>query len=166
MGSLHKPKFTRAQRGRSVQPSPKPRRKPATPKPSKLRTAADVLRDPEEQFRGKSRPSPEAMAARLSRRKLVTGLGTAAVDALREVRDGVPATALRDIHRKLEIAGAVAYICAATLRAQAADYDTDVALCLQRCVGDELDRQMEQIDRLLGRKRTFDDGAEEDGGAS
>lgn len=76
--------------------------------------------------------------------------GIAAVDALRETRDGVSATALREIRRKLDIASAVAYVCAATLRAQAADCDNEVALCLQRCVGDVLFEQIQHINRLLG----------------
>ena len=43
--------------------------------------------------------------------------------------DGVSAHELRD-PPQLEIAGAVAYICSAALRAQASDQDTEVALCL------------------------------------
>ena len=80
------------------------------------------------------------------------------VDALPDAPDGVPATALREIHRKLDIASAVAYVCAATLRAQAADYDTEVALCLQRCVGDALFDQMQYINRLLGVDEDEDGG--------
>lgn len=68
--------------------------------------------------------------------------------------DSVQASALRAIHRKLEIAGAVAYVCAALLTEQASE-EQDVGLVLRRCVGDEIDRQMEEIDRLLGRERTF-----------
>ena len=43
MGSLLKSKSTRAQRGRSVKSVPKPRRKPARLKPSKLPASADAL---------------------------------------------------------------------------------------------------------------------------
>lgn len=68
--------------------------------------------------------------------------------------DSVPASALQGIHRKLEIAGAVAYICASLLIEQAGE-EQDVGLVLRRCVGDEIDRQMEELDRLLGRERTF-----------
>jgi hypothetical protein len=46
------------------------------------------------------------------------------------------ATALREIRRTLDITSAVAYVCAAALGVQAADRDVEVALCLQRCVGD------------------------------
>ena len=123
-------------------PTPNARRKPAPPKPSKLHKAADA------------RPNAERIG----------GSRDAETQVVREMRDGVSITLLKEIHRKLEIAGAVTYICAATLRAQAADYDNDVALCLRRLVGDEIDRQMEQIDGLLGRERTFHDG-EDEGGA-
>lgn len=93
-------------------------------------------------------PSPAVTAAaRPAKRKPAAHSGTAAVDAL---RDGVPARALRDIRDSLDVASAVAYVCAATLKAQAADRDIEVALCLQRCVGDELFGQIQHINRLLG----------------
>lgn len=57
--------------------------------------------------------------------------------------------ALREIRSKLEIAMAVVCISSAALRAQSADHDAQVALCLQRCAGDEIDRQIEHIDALL-----------------
>jgi hypothetical protein len=44
---------------------------------------------------------------------------------------------------------AVVCISSAALRAQSADNDANVALCLQRCAGDEIDRQIERIDALL-----------------
>lgn len=62
----------------------------------------------------------------------------------------VSVAALREIRRRLDVASAVAYICAAALRAQTSDNDRDVALCLQRCVGDILFEQMLHINRLLG----------------
>ena len=54
---------------------------------------------------------------------------------------------------------AVAYICAAVLTEQSSN-EQDVGLVLRRCVGDKIDRVMEEIDRLLGRERTYavDDG--------
>ena len=61
----------------------------------------------------------------------------------------LPTDALLEVRAKMKIATAVVYISAATLRAQNTDYDSDVALCLQRCAGDELDRQIERIDLLL-----------------
>jgi hypothetical protein len=55
----------------------------------------------------------------------------------------------------------VAYICAAALRAQTSDNDRDVALCLQRCVGDILFDQMLHINRLLGVERDADESGDE-----
>jgi hypothetical protein len=46
---------------------------------------------------------------------------------------------------------AVAYVTSAALKAQDADSDTDAAVTLQRCVGDELDRQIERLDFLAAR---------------
>ncbi len=63
------------------------------------------------------------------------------------------ATALRHICKRIEVAGTVAYVCAASLREQAAGIDTEVALSLQRCVGDELHRQTEAIVRLFGKSQ-------------
>lgn len=117
-------------------------------KPNSTRVPQSRPADQSTKSRGK--PAPKAMADRLTKRKPVAGLGTAAVDALREMREGAPARALREIRRKLDIASAVAYVCAATLRAQTADCDTEVALLLQRCCGDALFDQMQHISRLLG----------------
>jgi hypothetical protein len=58
------PDSTRARKARSIKLTPTPRRKPTL--------------------------SPAAMKKRLATRKRATGLGTAAVDALREIRDGIP----------------------------------------------------------------------------
>ncbi len=71
------------------------------------------------------------------------------VSALPGLRAGDPTGTLREIRSKLEIAMAVVCISTATLRAQNTDWDADVALCLQRCAGDEIDRQIERIDALL-----------------
>jgi hypothetical protein len=70
----------------------------------------------------------------------------AAVNAMSEGHQ----VALRKIRNRIEIAGAVTCVCAAVLRGQASDNDPDVALALRRCVVDELDRQTDSIDRLLG----------------
>ena len=102
MGSSLKSKSTRA---RSAESSRKPRRKPAPPKPSKVRTATDSQHD----------------------------------------------TALRQIRNRLEIAMSVAYVTGAALKDQGADVDQEAALALQRCVGDELDQQIERIDSLIGK---------------
>ena len=56
---------------------------------------------------------------------------------------------LTDIRRQLQVVQAIAYTCAAALSHQEADSDMDVGLVLQRCVGDELDRQIERIDALM-----------------
>ena len=61
MGSSRTRNFTRAGKARSVKPFPKPRRNPTR--------------------------SPAAMKKRLEVRKPVAGLGTMAVDALREIRE-------------------------------------------------------------------------------
>ena len=85
-------------------------------------------------------PSVPAAAPQLTGRKRAVIPGTRAAgrtDALREIRS------------KLEIAMAVVCISSAALRAQGADNDANVALCLQRCAGDEIDRQIERIDALL-----------------
>jgi hypothetical protein len=115
-------------------PTPEARRKPVPPKPSKLHTAADALRDARHVS---------------SHTRLAEQFRVNPTQAVREMRNGVPATVLRQISRELEVAQAVVYLCAATLRGQAADSDIDVALSLQRCVGDELDRQIERIGELL-----------------
>jgi hypothetical protein len=117
MGSSRRRNSTRARAARSVKSVHKARRKPAPPKkPSQLRKAADVRPDVErirrtragaERFRLKPRPSPEAMAARLGKRTHATeaaeSLRISPTQAVREMRDGVPATALRAIRTKLEL---------------------------------------------------------------
>jgi hypothetical protein len=56
---------------------------------------------------------------------------------------------LREIRSKLEVTRAVVCISSAALRAQSADNDAGIALCLQRCAGGEIDRPIERIDALL-----------------
>ena len=56
---------------------------------------------------------------------------------------------LKDVCRRLRIVMAATVVCTAALESQAADYDGDATLVLQRCVGDELDRQIEQLDTLI-----------------
>ena len=89
--------------------------------------------------RRKSPSIPADVKAQLNRRKRAVPGNCAAgqTDALREIRS------------KLEIAMAVVCISSADLRAQSADNDAGVALCLQRCAGDEIDRQIERIDALF-----------------
>ena len=67
--------------------------------------------------------------------------------------DAANQEALSDIRRRLEVAMAVTTCISASLAAQHADTDADAALALQRCVADELDRQIERLDSLLVSKR-------------
>ena len=52
---------------------------------------------------------------------------------------------LREIRRRLTVVMSAATVCSAALRAQRSDSDADIALVLQRCVSDELDRLAEEI---------------------
>lgn len=56
---------------------------------------------------------------------------------------------LRQLRARLEIARAIVHVSSATLRAQRTDADTDVALILQRSVGDVLGEEMEALDVVL-----------------
>jgi len=60
------------------------------------------------------------------------------------------AAALRHVRGRLEIVRAVIVVSRLALDAQAADADHDIAVTLKRCVTDELERQIEQIDGILG----------------
>lgn len=66
------------------------------------------------------------------------------------------ATALRHVRERLEIIRAVIVVSRLALDAQAADADHDIAVTLRRCVTDELERQIEQIDGILGVCRDLD----------
>jgi hypothetical protein len=44
---------------------------------------------------------------------------------------------------------AAAFTVCAALRFQNAELDADIALIVGRCVGDEIDRQIEAIDRVI-----------------
>jgi hypothetical protein len=133
MGSSLKPKSTRARAARSVKSIHK-RHKPATPKPLKQRTAADVLRD----------------AKRVGATKAAERLRVSPTQAVREMRDGVPATALRHIRRNLELIQSVAIVVAHALREQNVELDDDAADVLRRHVSDALQDQIEGMDSLLG----------------
>jgi hypothetical protein len=58
-----------------------------------------------------------------------------------------------EIRGQLVVALATTNITIATLRAQSADIDTDVALVLRRCVADTLDRLIDKISELLAGAR-------------
>lgn len=60
------------------------------------------------------------------------------------------AIALRHVRGRLEIIRAAIVVSWLALDAQAADADHDIAVTLRRCVTDELERQIEQIDGILG----------------
>jgi hypothetical protein len=68
----------------------------------------------------------------------------------RALRDRSPTGALRQIRAGLEVAQSAAYVSSVALHSQAADRDIDVALVLRRIVADEIGRQVERIDLLLG----------------
>lgn len=50
---------------------------------------------------------------------------------------------------RLETVRAIVHLSSATLRAQQSDADTDVALVLQRSVGDVLTREIEALDLVV-----------------
>jgi hypothetical protein len=133
MGSSLKPKSTRARAARSVKSVHKARRKPATPKPSKLRTVAEALRDAA-RFRRKAAPR-------------ATSLDTAAVDTPLEVTPSI--CALYEIRARLKGIAACIAVVVIALKAQSADADRDFAVTLDLCVGDELSRVRERVDGLI-----------------
>jgi hypothetical protein len=59
---------------------------------------------------------------------------------------------LAGIRQRLAVAMACAYVTSAALIAQQSDSDGEAALILRRCVGDELDKQIERLDALAGRR--------------
>jgi SUMO ligase MMS21 Smc5/6 complex component len=56
---------------------------------------------------------------------------------------------LLDIRHRLSIAMACAYVASTALKCQEADADKDAAVTIQRCVADELHRQIDRIERVL-----------------
>lgn len=71
-------------------------------------------------------------------------------DAERVARGRPPATALRDIQRRLEDARSVACICAGLLEKEAVESGPEVARCLRRFVSEALFDQTQHIGSLLG----------------
>lgn len=55
------------------------------------------------------------------------------------------AAMLSEVRQRLELVMAIAYIASAALKSQHADSGAGVALALQRCIGDEIGRQLEDI---------------------
>jgi len=135
---------------RSVEPSPKPRHKPT--------------------------PKPAAMKKRLEARKPVAGLGTAAVDALRQERDAGDAPTLQDvgtevrrIANQLKRVESYITVCRLALDGQNAEQDNEVAKLLRRDVGDllfkavrALENVAAQCDGGLPSDREDDDKFEDD----
>jgi len=134
MGSAHQPKSTRA---RKAHPLKKNRRKPA------------------------NKPSPEAMRARLAERQ-PADTDSAAVDTLREMRDGVPVTELYGIRHKLKLAQSCVRVVEVALRDQNCELDSNAADILSAHVTDAMHIQIMKIDRLLGRDVDKDDIEEND----
>ena len=60
-----------------------------------------------------------------------------------------PGATLRDICQRLEAVRSIAQTSSAALKFQRADIDADVAIVIQHCIADEIDRQLERIDNLL-----------------
>ena len=114
-------------------PTPKARRKPVPPKPSKFHTAADVRRDAVG-----FRATGSAEQFRVS-----------PTQAVREMRDGVPATALRQIQDRLELIRATAIVVGHALKEQNCELDTDAARVLMRHVSDALTAEMIEIGLLI-----------------
>ena len=61
---------------------------------------------------------------------------------------------LRQMRTRLETVRAIVYLSSAMLRAQQSDADIDVALILQRSVGDVLDREIETLDVVVAGRDT------------
>jgi hypothetical protein len=129
MGSSRTRNSNSANGARSVQKSSKRRSKPTKP-----RTAADALRAI------KHARSPGAAEQ----------LQINPTQAVREMRDGVPATALHYIRKRLELIQSTVIVVAHALREQNVELDDDAADVLRRHVSDELQEQIEGIDSLLG----------------
>jgi hypothetical protein len=55
------------------------------------------------------------------------------------------AAMLSEVRQRLELVMVIAYIASAALKSPHADNDAGVALALQRCIGDEIGRQLEDI---------------------
>jgi hypothetical protein len=62
-----------------------------------------------------------------------------------------PARILSAVRLRLKFVMAAAFTVCAALKFQNAELDEDIALIVGRCVGDEVDRQIEAIDHVIGR---------------
>ncbi len=59
------------------------------------------------------------------------------------------AAALREIHGQLEAALSVTSLCVIALKAQAADHDIDIAVCMECCAEQVISNEMERIDNVV-----------------
>ena len=114
-------------------PTPKPLRKPGPPKPPKPRTAGDALRAIKH---ARSSQSAEP-------------LQTSPTQAMREMRDGMSVTALRDIRKSLELIQSTAIVVAHALREQNIELDGDAADVLRRYVSDPLQDHIEGMNSWI-----------------
>jgi len=69
----------------------------------------------------------------------------------RPVHPDSAAGMLSAVRLRLKFIMAAAFTICAALQFQNAELDADIALVLGRCVGDEIDRQIEAIDRVVAR---------------
>ena len=162
MGSSRPRNDNRAGKAHSVKSVPKPARSPETAKRKER-----ALREGIKRFLAADRLSRDAVherpkptefrmgvdgprdVVRIRGTKAAKQLPISPTQVVREMREGVPVTALREIHDQLDVALSVVSLCAAVLQVQMADYDADVAASLKHCVGDILDTQMERLTTLI-----------------
>jgi hypothetical protein len=146
MGPSRPRNSTRAAQARSVKSVPETRRKPASPKPSKLRTAADVLRDLRERQAGAT--------LRIAR----------AAEPARTEQEPLPATgvALREIRDDLDLICSSAIVVQHALIEQNAELDKDAALVLRWHVSDPLYLLVLRINHLLGDPAGDEDDDDDD----
>ena len=134
MGPSPKPKSTRAGEARSVKSIPNPRRKPVPSKPSKRRldglSGASARIPPKDPHIAERRPG-------------------SATEALHGLQGVAQEADLRRIHSKLEGVLSAVIVVQHALMENNCEIDDDAADVL-RISSDELDRQIEQIEILLG----------------
>jgi hypothetical protein len=128
MGSSSTRNSTRANKARSVEKASKPRLKPTgLPDPAgSLPMGRDEREARAEALFQSAKAFPPARQAQFA-----------------------PGPTLRDVCQRLEAVRSIAHTSAAALKFQRADIDADVAIVIQRCIADEIDRQLQRIDKLL-----------------
>jgi hypothetical protein len=128
MGSSRTRNSTRAIKARSVKRASKPQLKPTgLPDPAgSLPMGRDEREARAEVLFQSAKAFPPARQAQLA-----------------------PSATLRDVCQRLEGIRSIAHTSSAALKFQRADIDADVAVVIQRCIADEIDRLLERIDNLL-----------------